>query len=682
MLESEKSNNCPSAGSSELYGRDYFFGKSSGYPAEGYAQLRGNWEDWLSLISRIKAPPGVLIDLGSAYGYLVSAARKTGYQAFGCDISSFALRQETELNPLLAQANVHRLPFRGNCCDVVCIFDVLEHLEDPATCLQEIVRLLKEDSLIVGTTPDPIYFDRKEETHCFERPPSFWIHLLQELGMTVQFRFSVDPYNFQFVAARPDTPTCERLELLQHDYFGKMPDFIVISAPDHSSPFYAVPRFGWGPLDAGTRTLRKTPASIYLLNTGSRPIRSTFKIALSHSPDFSTLRIRLDSLVVTQIHLSSEQTEHFLEPESILIPAGGHHLFFDLFPGGPEVKISEIQLEATEGDSSELTSELPFDVQQRYRLAFEIAGLLAPRKILDVGGYLGDRDGHLATSADFLASRTEQTTVVTTDLRHCDHPAHQPCDALEQPFPSHSFELVVSLDVLEHIPEPKRRNYLEELDRVSSRWILLGAPFAAGDVEGLEALLAEQLQLDFLKEHQRYGLPKHPLVEDFFVSEKGYSIKAFPNGHLSTWGVLQLLTQHLFSIRDHRIIRVFNRLYHRHIYPTDQRMPSYRTVYLISKASLDNDQVSQLNRIVHRSAERDSSFERLSLDPGLARIFALIEPVRSTDSKALSDVQFLINERQKAIRQLRALNEEMQSMPLWKLFLKRIRKLVARRGTG
>jgi hypothetical protein len=172
------------------------------------------------------------------------------------------------------------------------------------------------------------------------------------------------------------------------------------------------------------------------------------------------------------------------------------------------------------------------------------------------------------------------------------------------------------------------------------------------------------------------------LVEDFFVSEKGYSIKAFPNGHLPTWGVLQLLTQHLFSIRDHRIIRVFNRLYHRHIYPTDQRMPSYRTVYLISKASLDNEQVSQLNRIVHRSAEPDSSFERLSLDPGLARILALIEPVRWGDSKALSDVQFLINERQKAIRQLRALNEEIQSMPLWKLFLKRFRKFLTGRGPG
>ena len=262
MLESEKSNNCPSEGSSELYGRDYFFGKSSGYPAEGYAQLRGNWEDWLSLISRIKAPPGVLIDLGSAYGYLVSAARKTGYRAFGCDISSFALRQEAELNPLLAQADVHRLPFRDKCCDVVCIFDVLEHLEDPGTCLQEIVRLMKQDSLIVGTTPDPIYFDRKEETHCFERPPSFWIHLLQELGMTVQFRFSVEPYNFQFVAARPGTPTSKRLKLLQHDYFSKTPDFIVISAPDHSSSFHAVPRFGWGPLEAGNRTLRKTPASI------------------------------------------------------------------------------------------------------------------------------------------------------------------------------------------------------------------------------------------------------------------------------------------------------------------------------------------------------------------------------------------------------------------------------------
>ncbi len=113
MLQPEDTDKSIKKNPSELYGRDYFFGKSSGYPAEGYCQLRDNWHSWLSLISQIKAPPGTFIDLGSAYGYLVSTARQNGYRAFGCDLSAYALEQEPDLRPLLARADVHRLPFRG-----------------------------------------------------------------------------------------------------------------------------------------------------------------------------------------------------------------------------------------------------------------------------------------------------------------------------------------------------------------------------------------------------------------------------------------------------------------------------------------------------------------------------------------------------------------------------------------
>ena len=127
-------------------------------------------------------------------------------------------------------------------------------------------------------------------------------------------------------------------------------------------------------------------------------------------------------------------------------------------------------------------------------------------------------------------------------------------------------------------------------------------------------------------------------------------------------------------MRDHRVIRKINSLYHKHIYPSDMRAPSYRTVYLISKAPFTSTQLAELDKVISPSTSSFSALDKLSLDPDLASILNLINPVLTTQSKSLSDVQFLINERQKAIRFLTARNEELQSMPLWRVILKRLRR--------
>lgn len=47
-------------------------------------------------------------------------------------------------------------------------------------------------------------------------------------------------------------------------------------------------------------------------------------------------------------------------------------------------------------------------------------------------------------------------------------------DLLELPFPNHSFDLVVCMEVLEHLDHPEKG--LAELCRVSRRWLLLSVP--------------------------------------------------------------------------------------------------------------------------------------------------------------------------------------------------------------
>ena len=358
-------------------------------------------------------PAGVLLDVGCAYGYLVSESRRRGYSAFGVDVSHFALRQEPSIRPWLLEAGASPLPFADRCADVITVFDLLEHLDNPSDCLRQIGRVLKPDGILVGVTPDPIFFDRVEETHFSERPPSFWCAALEALGFRVRFRFSNEPYNFQFLAAPAASPTASKLDILQHDYFSLRED--VIQVRPAGQPIQAVLRSGWEALADHQRRIRSFPASVYLLNSGRLPVAIRLRVRLRHTPDFSTLRLRFNSYVLREIDLDSEQSERVIEVGPVVLPSGGHHLFLDLNPGGPTVSVESITIDAEPSTRSVLTRSLPFDLYQRYRLSSDIIEIIEPKSALDVGGYIGDEQGHLAVTHDFLQSSDSSSPQVDRD---------------------------------------------------------------------------------------------------------------------------------------------------------------------------------------------------------------------------------------------------------------------------
>jgi SAM-dependent methyltransferase len=666
--------------SSDLYNEGYFHGQSSGYPREGYRSGRPDWAAWLDFMRLVK-PAGVLLDVGCAYGYLVNTARQRGYRAFGLDISPFALRQEPSFRAWLLGASAVSLPFKDGSADVIALFDVLEHLDNPNDCLTELRRVLKDDGLLLGATPDPVFFDRVEPTHVSEKPPSFWLAVLRSLGLEVRFRFSGEAYNFQFVAAPTGSSSGLKLDLFQHDYFDEGVADIIQVQEQASELVDVVLRSGWGPRNSDGRELAAFPAVLYLLNRCDQPLTVRFTIRIAHTPAFSTLRIRLDSYVISEICLDSEQVERTVQPEDILLPPGGHHLFFDLFPGGPEVTVQSIGIEAQPTSHARLVAGLPFDLFQRYRLSSDIARILGPQTVLDIGGYLGDENGHLAVTHDFFQPETRTSPQITvTDLRQCDHPDYWKAPASRQPFADSGFDLVMSLDVLEHLPETERKAFLEELDRLSCRWILLGAPFASMEVEKAEAELAESVMQTrhFLNEHRELGLPTEAFVRDFYLS-RGYTVRSFPNGYLPSWLYWQVTTQHYFALNDYDITGRYNSLYGTVFYPADNREPAYRHILLISKSPLGPGTEAKLAEILPRKMPGDDRIEGLGSQPAFLEIHERINQLTERRRKALTDVQFLINERQKLIGLLEREVEELKRLearPLWRKAWDRLREKI------
>ena len=480
------------------------------------------------------------------------------------------------------------------------------------------------------------------------------------------------------MAAAKNSPSSEGLALFAHDYFSKAPDFV-----STDNPLQAVPRDGWGPLVKGSRLLKQSPASVYLLNPGEKPLRLSISCRIVSSSGFGRLRVRLDSHILSQLFLSSEVDQHSVELPPVLLPSGGHHLFFEQFPRGSGVGISDLRIAAEPSSGSQLVLGLPFDLYQRYCLSGQIAAALKPDSILDVGGYLGDQGGHLASSLDFFSQagpEDESILVQTTDIRHCDHPRHRPAAAWDQPFADESFDLLISLDVLEHLPPERRSDFLRELDRLSRRWIVLGAPFASPQIQQAEKELSEGLMQasTFLNEHRELGLPEVEMVERFFGQEKKLEVLRFPNGLLSRWKAMQVLTQHYFGLNDYLAIDSLNRLYNHICYPLDQAEPAYRTVFLICKEPLDPQTRKQLQALLSPSSRALGLVQQLTDDPSFLELHERLRDQREKQLRALDDVNFLINERQKLIQLLQQdmarVQEELRNLPLWKLALRRFRQ--------
>jgi len=96
-----------------------------------------------------------LLDIGCGNGALLERAQAMGYACEGLEISPALAAQAEKRNAVM----VHRCFLAGLDCpensfDVITMYDLLEHLENPRDDLQKIFRLLKPGGIFFIFTPD------------------------------------------------------------------------------------------------------------------------------------------------------------------------------------------------------------------------------------------------------------------------------------------------------------------------------------------------------------------------------------------------------------------------------------------------------------------------------------------------------------------------------------------------
>jgi 2-polyprenyl-3-methyl-5-hydroxy-6-metoxy-1,4-benzoquinol methylase len=101
------------------------------------------------------APGTPLLDVGSAYGFLLVAARQLGYAPVGVEPSQEAAEQARRTYGLeICGSTVEQARLAAGGFEVITLADVIEHLSDPAAVLPQLHRLLRPGGRLVILTPD------------------------------------------------------------------------------------------------------------------------------------------------------------------------------------------------------------------------------------------------------------------------------------------------------------------------------------------------------------------------------------------------------------------------------------------------------------------------------------------------------------------------------------------------
>jgi len=107
------------------------------------------------------------------------------------------------------------------------------------------------------------------------------------------------------------------------------------------------------------------------------------------------------------------------------------------------------------------------------------------------------------------------------------------------PFENDSFDFVISVDMLEHVPGNKRESAIKEMVRVAKKVLILAVPCGVKAEIQDKGLFEYYLknhgqEEEMLKEHLQFGLPKVKEINKFIKnSGKKVSIKIVPHVNLS-----------------------------------------------------------------------------------------------------------------------------------------------------
>ncbi len=245
---------------------------------------------------------------------------------------------------------------------------------------------------------------------------------------------------------------------------------------------------------------------------------------------------------------------------------------------------------------------LPFDQYGRMRIAQNVLGALYTEithrvggpdatgyklRVLDVGGYPG-------VLRHFLTPDYFEMTVLDVVPDDGTIPGYVQGSGLDLPYEDGSFDIVTSLDTLEHIPADRRDRFLSEIMRVARHAVVLINPIQSTEADLAEETLNEYIwwileaRHEQLAEHREYGLPNFALTCSAF-EQAGWLVTRFTTANVYNWLLMMIAKHYLISLRDERageFERTLDRFYNLTFSDGDHSPPAYRGVMVAVRPGL------------------------------------------------------------------------------------------------
>ena len=297
--------------------------------------------------------------------------------------------------------------------------------------------------------------------------------------------------------------------------------------------------------------------------------------------------------------------------------------------------------------------ELPFDQYQRYRLLAEVADILRPDeqrlRVLEVGGYPPRLPRFLA-----------HDEVIVTDQPAGDFPGYLQADGARLPFRDREFDLVASLDTLEHLPADRRGVFLDELCRTAKDYLVVAAPFQLEAAREAERIIFDFIRVHagyehiFFKEHLERAAPDQVEAEKQLIAA-GFHTLVLANGRLDHWLMLMAIYYFLDGRPEYEPVKARTMsLWNKNYYHSDNQEPAYRHFLVGSRQPFGRAEARLLALISQEPAP--------ALD--LESVKAVIEIARLDSDRRLrgqiAELENLLTAREREVEGLKAEMEGLQ----------------------
>lgn len=118
-----------------------------------YKERKKYFEELWKKIENLIPEKGKLLDIGCGIGIFMDVAKKKGWEVSGQDISPFAVDYCRKKGYVVYNKPMTEINIPENSFDVITIFDVIAHLQNPIEYIEKAKKILKPQGLLIIKTP-------------------------------------------------------------------------------------------------------------------------------------------------------------------------------------------------------------------------------------------------------------------------------------------------------------------------------------------------------------------------------------------------------------------------------------------------------------------------------------------------------------------------------------------------